>query len=156
MAASDVINGTDVMVFISPSSGTTTWTVIGHATSHSLSIKMATRDTSNKGTANYVTKSSGRLEVTGTIEGLYMDDDKYNYEDLMTLVLARNPVLMIFGREASAGVPDTTTTGKTHFYCSGKFIITSLDATFPDQENSTYTATIEHYSGFVMNQLITS
>lgn len=156
MAASDVINGTDVMVFMSPSSGTTTWTVIGHATSHSLSIDVATRDTSNKGTAAYETSAAGRIKVTGTIEGLYMDDDKYNLEDLMTAILAREPMLMIFGREASAGVPDTTTTGKTHFYCSGQFILSNLQATFPDQENSTYTATITHHSGFVMNQLITS
>lgn len=154
--ANDVVSGDEVMVFISSVTGAASWTMVSHATSHTLSIKMATRDTSNKGTANYVTKAAGRLEVTGTLEGMYIDNDKYNLEDFMEIIVAREPVLMIFGKEASAGVPDTTTTGATHFYASGQFYITSVDATFPDQENSTYTVTFEHAEGFVLNQLATS
>lgn len=158
MAITDVINGSDVLVFISPSSGTTAWKTFAHATSHTLSIKVATRDTSNKGSGNYVTKAAGRLEVTGTMEGLYVDSDQYNYADIMALAIARTPVLMIFGRETTdgSGTPDTTTSGGSHFYSSGKFIITGCDATFPDQENVTYTATFEHYDGFKLNNLITS
>ncbi len=154
--ANDVINGEEVMVFISSVTGAPSWKMVSHATSHSLSIKMATRDTANKGSGNYVTRKEGRLDVSGTLEGMYIDDDQYNLEDFMELIVARNPVLMIFGKEASAGVPDTTTTGGTHFYASGQFYITSVDATYPDQENSTYTVTFEHASGFVINQLATS
>jgi hypothetical protein len=156
MAITDVINGSDVMVFASPSSGTTTWKSVAHATSHSLSIKMATRDTSNKGTASYATKAAGRLEVTATVEGLYIDTDTYNYADFMAAIIARTPYLMIFGKEASAGVPDTTTTGGAHFYSSGQFLCTGIDASFPDEGNATYTATFEHYTGFEINHLITS
>jgi hypothetical protein len=156
--ATTVVSGEYAMVFISPATTTTTWKAVAHATSHTLSIKMAARDTSNKGTANYVTKASGRLDVTGTLTGMYIDNDKYNLEDFMTLILARNPVLMIFGKETVQfnGVPDTTTTGLTHFYASGQFIISDLSADFPDQQNSTYTVTFEHYTGFQMNKLITS
>jgi hypothetical protein len=158
MAITDVINGSDVLVFISPSTGATTWKTLGHATSHSLSIKVATRDTSNKGSGNYVTKAAGRIEVTGTMEGLYVDSDQYNLEDLKGLAIARVPVLMIFGRETTSGsgTPDTTTSGGSHFYSSGKFIITGVDETHTDGENSTYTCTFEHFSGFEINNLITS
>jgi hypothetical protein len=160
MASGEVINGTDVMVFISTTlGGSPSWKSVAHATSHSLSMKMATRDTSNKGTANFVTKASGRLEVTGTLEGMYIDDDTYNYADFAAMWIARTPFLMVFGRETSvgSGQPMSTSTagGAAIFYASGQFILTGLDATFPDQQNSTYTATFEHYTGFVLNTFAT-
>jgi hypothetical protein len=156
--ATTVVSGEYVMVFISPATGSTTWKAVAHATSHTLDIAMAARDTSNKGTANYTTSASGRLDVSGTIQGLYIDNDKYNLEDFMTLILARNPVLMIFGKETVQfnGVPDTTTSGLTHFYASGQFIITNLSQTQTDQQNGTYTVTFKHFTGFQMNKLITS
>ena len=155
MAAAEIVNGTDVLVFLAPSSGGTTWDSVAHATSHSLSIRMATRDTSNKGSGVYVTKAAGRLEVTGTIEGMYIDSDKYNYEDFMRAIIARVPYVMFFGKETTSGsgVMDTTTSGGSHFYASGSFYITSVDATFPDQANSTYTVSIEHADGFEINSL---
>lgn len=154
----EVVNGTEVLVFFSSyAAGTTpTWSVAAHATSHSLSLSMATRETSNKGTGGFVTKATGRIDITGSMEGMYIDDDAYNYEDFMTAMLAKEPLLMIFGKETVAGseVPDTTTTGGSHFYASGLFIITGLDATFPDQANSTYTVNFEHYSDFKMNDYL--
>ena len=156
--ADTIINGTSVLVFISPLTGTTTWTTFANATSHTLSVKMSTRDTSNKDSGSYVTRAAGRLDVTGTMDGLAVDNNKYNYEDLMKIVVARTAVLMIFGKETSSlsGVPDTTTTGGTHFYGSGKFFITEVTPTFPDQGNVTYTCTFEHADGFAFNSLITS
>ena len=148
--ANDVINGDLVMVFASASTGTTTWKSVAHATSHSLSIKMASRDTSNKGSGNYVTRKSGRLDVTGSLSGMYIDNDKFNLEDFQLAIVARSPLLMIFGKETVqlSGTPDTTTSGLTHFYSSGQFYITSVDAEFPDQANSTYTVSFEHATGF--------
>ncbi len=156
--AGEVINGSDVLVFISPSTGRTTWKAVAHATNHTLSIKMATRDTSNKGTASFVTKAAGRLEVTGTLEGMYIDDDEYNLEDFMEMIVARVPILMIFGKETSdnSGIPDTTTSGAAHFYASGEFLLTDISSSFPDEGNATYTATFEHYTGFAINHLITT
>ena len=159
MATGEVINGSEVLVFFSAYAAGTTpaWSVAAHATSHTLSLSMATRETSNKGTGGFVTKATGRIDVTGSMEGMYIDDDAYNYEDFMTAMLAKTPLLMIFGKETStgSGEPDTTTGGKSHFYASGLFIITGLDATFPDQANSTYTVNFEHYSDFKMNDYLT-
>lgn len=154
----EVVNGSEVLVFFSNYGAGTTpaWSIAAHATSHSLSIKMATRDTSNKGSGNFVTKAAGRIEVTGTMEGMYIDSDTYNYADFAAAVLARTPLLMLFGKEsATAGKPDTTTSGGVHFYSSGLFLVTGLDATFPDQANSTYTVTFEHYSDFQLNDYLT-
>lgn len=156
--ANEVINGDLVMVFLSASTGTTTWKSVAHATSHTLDIKMDTRDTSNKGSGIYKTRKAGRIDVTGTLEGMYIDNDKYNAEDFETAIIARSPVLMIFGKETVQynGTPDTTTTGLTHFYSSGQFYITGVSMTNPQDANSTYTVTFEHCTGFQMNKLITS
>lgn len=157
--ANEVVNGSEVLVFFSSYAAGTTpaWSVAAHATSHSLSLRMATRETSNKGTGGFVTKATGRIDVTGTMEGMYIDDDAYNYEDFMSAMLAKEPLLMVFAKETStgSGEPDTTTGGNSHFYASGLFILTGLDATFPDQQNSTYTVSFEHYSDFKMNDYIT-
>jgi hypothetical protein len=156
--ANDVISGDLVMVFLSANTGTTTWKSVAHATSHTLSIKMSSRNTSNKGSGIYVTRKAGYLDVTGTLEGMYIDNDKYNVEDFQLAIVARSPMLMIFGKETVQlnGVPDTTTTGLTHFYSSGQFYITSVDQTSPDKENGTYTVNFEHATGFQINKLITS
>lgn len=156
--ANDVISGDLVMVFVSPSSGATTWKTVAHATSHTLSIKMETRNTSNKGAGSYVTRKPGYLDVTGTLEGMYIDNDKYNAEDFALAIVAKSPMLMIFGKETVQlnGVPDTTTSGLTHFYSSGQFYITGVDQTAADKENGTYSVTFEHASGFQINKLITS
>jgi hypothetical protein len=160
MAITDVINGSDVYVFISPVTGTTTWTAAAHATSHSLSVKMATRDTSNKGSGVYVTRDKARVDVTGSMEGMYIDSDKYNIEDFYTIMTTRVPVLMLFTKSLTtlptAPSPSTSTAGGAYFYASGKFWVTSIDSTFPDAANSTYTVTFEHCSGFQMNKLITT
>jgi hypothetical protein len=156
--ANEVVNGDLVMVFLSSSTGTTTWKSVAHATSHTLNITMATRTTSNKGSGNYVTRKAGVLDVNGTLEGMYIDNDKYNAEDFALAIVARTPVLMIFGKETVQlnGVPDTTTTGLTHFYASGQFLITSLGLTNPSQDNATYSVSFDHASGFQINKLITS
>jgi hypothetical protein len=154
--ANEVINGTDVLIFMS--SDGTTWGSAAHATSHTLSIQMASRDTSNKGTGNFVTKAPGRLDVSGTLEGMYIDGDTYNYEDFMTAIVARTPVYMFFGGNNNNGTsdPSTSTAGGITFYSSGKFYITGVDATFPDQQNSTYTVKFEHAEGFRNNAMFTS
>ena len=152
-----VINGTDVHGFISDNG--TTWAAVLHATNMTLNIDMKSRDTSNKGTGNFVTKASGRLDVSGTIEGMYIDEANCNYEYFMTTILGRLPVYLCFSgaanTETSNPVGGSTLDGGS-FYMSGKFIITKVDAKFPDQENSTYTATFEHYEGFSLNNLYVS
>lgn len=159
MPSGNVINGTDVMVFISTTlGGSPSWKSVAHATTHTLSIKSDTRDTSNKGTGHFKTKEYGRTEVTATLQGMCIDDDQYNYADFAGMILARVPFLMVFGRETSQGSGEpmtTTTSGGTIFYASGQFIVPSIDMVFPDEQNGTYTVNFEHYTGFVLNDLAT-
>jgi len=136
--AIEVINGSDLYVFIDDA-------VVAHATSHSLSMKMNTRDTSNKDTGKFNTKAVGRMDVTATADALMVYDD---LETLMAAYLAREEVHVAFGERTGAVLDGGEYTGgnldDTTFYADGNFIITSLDMNAGDQENASYSVTFEN------------
>jgi len=136
--AIDVINGSDLYVFMNAA-------VIAHATSHTLSMKMNTRDTSNKDTGKFNTKAVGRMDVTATTDALVVYVD---FAAMMQAYLDREPVHLAFGERSGATLVDGEYSGgtldTTKFYADGNFIITSLDMNAADQENASYSATFEN------------
>jgi hypothetical protein len=133
--AVDVINGSDLFVFMDD-------VVVGHATNHTLTFKMATRNTSNKDSGIYETKDVGRFDVSASCEGLFVYAD--NVPALFSAMKLRVPVTLEFGQKA-AGVETLDT---AVWYAHGDFIITSLEFGAPDQGNATYNVQFEHYSDF--------
>jgi hypothetical protein len=160
MATGDVINGSDVYMFFSPATGATSWTCAAHATSHTLSLKRNLRATSNKGTGDIETSDYGRLQVTGSLEGMCIDaDSNYGYEDFVQAIYDKASVMMMFAKNAgdlTSFHPNTTTGGGLNFYASGIFVLDSVDKTDPDDANSTYTVNFTHKSGFVLNEVVVS
>ena len=134
----EVINGSDLYVFIGG-------TVVAHATSHTLSMRMNTRDTSNKDTGKFNTKAVGRMDVSATADALVVYVD---LETLMTAYLARDVVHVAFGERTGAVLTDGAYVGgnldETKFYADGNFIITSLDMNAGDQENASYSVSFEN------------
>jgi hypothetical protein len=133
-----VINGTDILVFIDD-------VVVGHATSHTLSMKMATRPTSNKDTGKFNTKGVGRLDVTATCDCLIV------YADVAVMAQAyldRQPVKIDFGERTgatlTAGEYEGGTLDSTKWYATGNFIITGFDINAADETNASYTASFEN------------
>jgi hypothetical protein len=133
--ADKIVNGTDLFVFI----GTAP---VGHATSHTLSIKMNARGTSNKDSGTYATRDKGRLDITASCEGLVSYG---SFEDIVTKMIARAPLLTVFGRK----VATTDTPATSGSYASGYFFVVGWDETAPDDGNATYSVQFEHCSGFV-------
>jgi hypothetical protein len=136
-----VINGSDLYVFRGA-------TRIAHATSHSVSMKMATRDTSNKDTGKFNTKGVGRMDVTASSDNLMVYVD---YAALGVLLLARTPLTLYFGEQTGAVETGGELVGGTldgaKFYASGSFIITGLDQNAGDQANASYTVSFENADG---------
>jgi hypothetical protein len=131
------INGTKLRLWIED-------VMVGDATSHSLSIKMSTRKTSNKDSGKFETKAPGRFEVTGTSDSLMVYG---NFEAILSAMIAQDPVTMDFG----ANTDDDGVLDETVWYASGEFLITAFDHTAGDGDNATYTISFEHSSGFTMN-----
>jgi len=127
-----VINGSDIFVYIGG-------VKVANATSHTLSMTMAKRDTSNKDTGKFNTSAVGRLDITASSDALVV------YADLGTMLTAyleREPVHLHFAEDV-AGSPD-----ETKFYAEGDFIITGMDINAGDQDNASYSCTFDHQDGF--------
>jgi hypothetical protein len=136
-----VINGSDLYVFIGA-------VRVAHSTSHSLSMKMNTRPTSNKDTGKYNTKGVGRMDITATADALTV------YTDLATLgaaYLARSVVHLYFGEQTGAVLTNGELVGGTldtsKFYADGNFIITGLDQNAADEQNASYSVSFENADG---------
>jgi len=127
-----VINGSDIFVYIGG-------VKVANATSHTLTMNMATRDTSNKDTGKFNTKDVGRLDITASSDALVVYTD---LAAMLTAYMARVPVTLHFA-EDTAGSPNTS-----KFYATGEFVITSMDINAADQANASYSCTFDHYSGF--------
>lgn len=137
----NIINGTDLFVFTSSTltGAASGGTALAHATSHSLSFKMSTRDTSDKTSGIWLTKAPGRMDVTVTADGLCAYG---SFEGIATSMINRTPLAIWLGQGTTAGAP----TGNA--YASGVFYVTSWDHTAGQEANATYTVNFEHCSGF--------
>lgn len=129
------INGSDLFIWADD-------VLVANATSHTLSFKMSTRDTSNKDSGTFNTRDVARFDVSGSCDGLMVYAG--GYDTLIDKMKLRVPVTMEFGQKQAG----TTLLDTTVWYASGDFIITGMDLTAGDQENATYSCTFEHYENF--------
>ena len=123
-------------------------TIVAHATSHTLSLTMASRDTSNKDSGNYSTHGVGRYDPAASCEGLVAYGD--NWSAILAAIEARQAVKLEFGKKTNLDALDETV-----WYASGNFIITGWEHGAPDGDNATYNLSFEHESDFDLDGTVT-
>ena len=109
MAATSIMNSTDVVIQISEDGGTS-YDIIGRATSASLSVSMETRDTTNKDSAGWQENLEGLKAWSLSGDGLVTYSISGDYDtpdDLFTLLSNRTLVKVKFG-SATSGEIDYT------------------------------------------------
>lgn len=109
MAATSIMNSTDVVIQISEDDGTS-YDIIGRATSASLSVSMETRDTTNKDSAGWQENLEGLKSWSLSGDGLvtYSITGEYDTpDDLFTLLANRTLIKVKFG-SATSGEIDYT------------------------------------------------
>ena len=109
MAATSIMNSTDVVIQISEDGGTT-YDIIGRATSASLSVSMETRDTTSKDSAGWQENLEGLKSWSLSGDGLVTYSISGDYDtpdDLFTLLSNRTLVKVKFG-SATSGEIDYT------------------------------------------------
>ena len=109
MAATSIMNSTDVVIQISEDDGTS-YDIIGRATSASLSVSMETRDTTNKDSAGWQENLEGLKSWSLSGDGLVtysISGDFDTPDDLFTLLSNRTLVKVKFG-SATSGEIDYT------------------------------------------------
>lgn len=124
----DLIRGEDMMLYVRENTGTDlapVWadTPVAYATSNSVSYSLDTIDTSNKLTGNWKSALPGQIGWTVSTEALISNATGHmSFQTLETMMIARTPIMVKFGKVGAGFALDTTTT-----YRSGYAIITALD-----------------------------
>jgi TP901-1 family phage major tail protein len=125
MATTGIVNGSLLLVYIED-------VAVAHATSHSLSVTMASRNATTKDNAGWTSKKAGLREWTVTGEGLVALDAAYGMSELFTIMTNRTTCTIKFSTEVSADE-----------FWGGEAILTSLQCDAPMEENATYSFTFE-------------
>ncbi len=132
-----VINGSDIMLFVEVTKGSTKKFVpTVAAKSHKISYKASTKTRVTKDTTNslYEQKSVKTISVSISVDGFVaVDKDKADTMDLLRLMKTGQAVKAKYGaKEGKAG----------DSYEEGMFIIESWDSSSPASEDATYSATL--------------
>ncbi len=94
-----IINGTDLNLFIS---GTTGYTAIASAKSCSLDITAGVIETSSKDSGKWTEKIPGRLSYKVSTSNMYTDDATNGYSQLFTLMTTSTPIKFAYSTDKAA------------------------------------------------------
>lgn len=135
LTAGKKIKGGDMMLFINSKA-------IAFSTSHTLSIKAETKDTSNKdeGGGDWASNEVGLLSWSAKSENMYsIDGNGNNYDDLYDLMIKKTPITATFSKkkEEVSEVPEAGWTSSKPDL-EGRLIITSLELNAPNGDYATY------------------
>ena len=124
----DLIRGEDMMLYVKENTGTVgvpVWvdTPIAYATSNSLSYSLDTIDTSNKMSGDWKSALPGQIGWTISTDALISAGSGHmSYDTLEDLMIARNPIVVKFGKVGTSFALDTDVIVR-----SGEAVITSLE-----------------------------
>lgn len=125
MATTDVINGTDLIVYVD-FDGNGTKEAIALATSHSLSVNMETRDKTNKDSGGWEEHLEGLRSWTLSSDTLVAFDQGKNLDEVFDLIINRTKVELKLSTEE---------TGDKYF--QGSAYCTSDEVEAPTEDNVT-------------------
>lgn len=132
----NIILGTDLMLFKGGKA-------LAAATSCKLTIQANTLETSSKDSGKWTTKQAAKLSWNCSSDNLFTVAD---YKELADALIARKEVEIRFSTvknpDSANGVPEGGWQPSEDGY-SGKAIITQLDLTASDNENATYSVSLE-------------
>lgn len=138
---SKIIKGRDLMLFVGGKS-------IAFATSHTLSISVDTTETTSKDSGGkWVSSEANKISWEMGTENLFSNDGEgVTFDDLFDLLIKEQPITAVFTLEKDyANKADAVPVGgwvaSTGGTYSGNVIITSLEASAPNEDNATFSAT---------------
>jgi predicted secreted protein len=139
---SKIVYGGSMMLFIT--SGATKMPV-AFSTSAKLDLTLDIREISSKDSGIWKEKAAGKWDWNASTEGLMafslITGTTMDIDDLFTLMIARDPVTLSFGITSGSTPSWSLDTSKKYF--GGSAIITSLSLNAPDNDNATYSITLE-------------
>lgn len=134
MANTGVIDGGDLLLYVEVAS---TWTMIGEAKSHSLSLKSDVRVRRTKSTGLFPGRKITGLDATASTDCL-ATYGTYGYWELVALQLAKTPVKLKLAGHSTASMGVVEDDGDK--YLEGTFVIDSIDLNAPNEDDASFTA----------------
>lgn len=121
---------------------------LAFATSHQLSLSGEAKEISSKDSGEWTNKIIGKLSWSITSDNLFTETD---YDSMVDLWIKRTPIEVIFAVKGNTGtdngdgtvVPTGGWTPKAASGYKGKVVITGITANAPDNDNATYSITLE-------------
>lgn len=146
----NIINGTDLCLFITSGSSKK---CIALSTTCKLGVSMSTRKIASKDSGVWEESAVGRMAWTCDSDNLFTQDfslttgatgalSGFTYDSLMDLMIARTPITITLGSVSTSGMGYQQTLG-TSRQLTGTALITKLDLNAPDNDNSTFTISLE-------------
>jgi len=138
--SANVINGTDLCLFITTGG---TKKCIALASTCKISTSMSTRKIASKDSGVWEESAVGRMSWSCDSDSLFTQDvlSGFTYDNLFDLVITRTPIVVSFGMVTTSGMGYPQTLGSK--FLSGTALITKLDLNAKDNDNSSFTVTLE-------------
>jgi len=137
-----IVYGGDMMIFVEGEP-------IAFSTDAKLSIKLATREISSKDSGNWVERKGSKLDWNASSSALYTlaltATTTTSIDALYTLMAARAPITVVFA--VATGSPFAQTVDTSAYRFTGEALITALDLNAPDNDNATYSITLDGATG---------
>ena len=143
-----IVYGGNMMLFVG--SGATK-NPLAFSQSAKLSISMKSRDISSKDSGLWGEKASGKFEWNCSTDGLLsfsVSGSTSSIDIVYNLFLAGQPVNVVFAQKTGTSPFHTVDATKKNF--SGLAMISSIDMTAGDNDNATYSISLEGASALVM------
>ena len=126
--ANKILRGNDLMIFKDTTGAGTAYKALAFSTSCQLSLTGNTLETSSKDGGKWTSKAVSKLSWSLTTDNLYSVED---FNALVNSWISREELTVAFAVCTNA---DSDT---------GKVVITSITANAPDNDNATYSVTLE-------------
>ncbi|MFW5890590.1 MAG: phage tail tube protein [bacterium] len=127
--------GTEFLMFEESGS---TYNLFAGASSHSFEISGDILDAPSKDAGQWLEKIYGRSNWTASMDALVTFSDEYNLDYFIQKKINKEKITVVFALNDGDNEPDTT----KNFY-KGVALIETISANFPDQDNSTYTVSLQ-------------
>lgn len=146
-----VINGSDIVLSVKDKDDAGNALPIACATSHTIEITNAVREVSCKGSGDFTTSEYGRFSWTASTDALLnlgAGATYASYASLVTLMLGKKIISIESFYDEDGNGTDT-------YKLAGEAIITSINKTAADNENASYSVSLQG-RGALVSTLVTA
>jgi predicted secreted protein len=143
---SQIQYGGEMMIFVNPTGTTSNGSFpVAFATSAKLTVNLSTREISSKDSADWKEFAGGKFDWTASSEHLMsytgLTGSTLSLKTVYTAFVAKSPIFIALA--TTTGTTPSWTMANSKINLSGQAMITAMDFNAPDNENGTYSISLQ-------------